>query len=394
MTQKVLYGIDRVGAYGALLGGQRLGLITGASGVGSGLRSSIDLLREAYQLTALFAPEHGIRGELQPGAKVRTQVDPWSGITVYSLFADEMNASLGFDKEAAYMPSREAMDRIDRMVFDIQDVGSRYYTYPSTLYYAMKACARVGKPLTVLDRPNPIGGVLVEGNCHREENLSFIGLTRIPIRHGWTLGELAQYFNGEHGLGCDLTVIPAEGWSRAMRFEDTGLALIAPSPNLPTLDAITLYNGTCMLAGTNASDGRGTTQPFELIGAPYIDPLTLADAMNAHALPGVLFRPAWFLPQFSKHAGTMCSGVQLHVTDRRAVRPVALGVYLIRTLQALYPQDFQCTPPKADGRYHIDLSTGTSELREGRIPAGELVARWEAEAAAFLPVHTRYQIYA
>lgn len=391
--QAVQYGIDRIQAYDSLLGGQRLGLITGASGVGSDLRSSIDILRAHYRLEALFAPEHGIRGELQPGAKVETHTDAWSGIPAYSLFADEMNADLGFDSDSVYMPPAEAMARIDRMVFDIQDVGSRYYTYPSTLYYAMKACAAYGKPLTVLDRPNPIGGAVLEGNCHRPENLSFIGLTQIPIRHGWTIGEIAQYFNGEHGLGCDLSVIPVSGWTRDMYFDDTGLTLIAPSPNLPTMDAITLYNGTCLLAGTNACDGRGTTQPFEVVGAPYVDPLALADAMNAHGLPGVRFRPTWFLPQFSKLAGQMCAGVQIHVTDRKAVRAVALGVYLIRTLQALYPDDFRFTPPKADDRHHIDLSSGTSELREGRIPAAELVAKWDAEAQAFAPLHRKYLLY-
>ncbi|MEG0768062.1 MAG: DUF1343 domain-containing protein, partial [Clostridia bacterium] len=223
MKAQVQTGIDRIGAYRTLLSNKRLGLITGASGVGADLRSSVDILRAQYNVTALFAPEHGIRGELQPGQKVQTHVDRYSGLTAYSLFEDEMNASMGFDREAVFMPAKEALDQIDAMVFDLQDVGSRYYTFASTLFFAMKACARAGKECIVLDRPNPIGGVALEGNCHRPENFSFIGLTPVPIRHGMTMGEMARYYQGEHGIDCALHVIPMAGWRREMFFDETGL---------------------------------------------------------------------------------------------------------------------------------------------------------------------------
>ena len=261
-------GIDRIADFSHILAGKRLGLVTGSSGIGRDYRSTIEILHEKYNLTTLFAPEHGVRGELQGGVQVNSHVDKHSGLPVYSLFSDEcsiIDAKLLHN--SLYMPSQEALDRVDAIVFDIQDVGSRYYTYPSTLFFVMKACAKAGKECIVLDRPNPIGGA-IEGNSHREENFSFIGLTKVPIRHGMTLGELALFYNGEYHLGCKLHVIPADGWNRSMYFEDTGLPFVCPSPNLPNQNAIILYNGICMLAGTNVTDARGTTRPFEQFGAP------------------------------------------------------------------------------------------------------------------------------
>lgn len=393
MVGNVRTGIDRIDEFEDLLGGKRLGLITGASGVGRDLRASVDILAKRYRLTTLFSPEHGIRGELQPGQKVETHVDKFSGLPAYSLFEDELGASMSFDRESVYMPPKEALDRIDIMVFDLQDVGSRYYTFASTLFFAMRACEKAGKPFVVLDRPNPIGGLVLEGNCHRKENFSFIGLTPVPIRHGMTLGELARYYQGEHGIGCELRVIPCAGWRQDMYFDETGLPFVCPSPNLPSLDAIALYNGTCLLAGTNASEGRGTTKPFEVVGAPYADPLALAEHMNALHLPGVRFRPAFFLPLYSKHAGTMCAGVQIHVDDRKAVRAVALGVHLVRAFQALFPNDFAFKPAGPDGRYHVDLDAGTGELRDLSLSAETILAGWDREARAFQATHDRYALY-
>lgn len=385
-------GIDRIQEFASIFSGKRLGLVTGGSGIGRDYRSSIEILRESYQLTTLFSPEHGVRGELQGGVLVDTHIDAYSGLPAYSLFADSIDTNVKSVRDALYMPSQEALDRVDAIVFDIQDVGSRYYTFPSTLFYIMKACAKAGKECIVLDRPNPIGGA-VEGNCHREENLSFIGLTRVPIRHGMTLGELALFYNGFYELGCNLQVVPVSGWDRSMFFGETGLPKVCPSPNLPNMDAITLYNGTCLLAGTNVSDARGTTRPFEYIGAPFIDPFKTKDAMDALELPGVQFSVVYFIPTFYKYEQQVCAGVQIHVTDQKAVRPVELGVKLIRTLQKLYPTEFKFIEPKNGGRYHIDIASGTDELRLGLKSAEEILAGWEEEARAFLPIREKYSLY-
>ncbi|MBO4885429.1 MAG: DUF1343 domain-containing protein [Clostridia bacterium] len=385
-------GIDRIDEFSHALSGKRLGLVTGGSGVGRDFRASIEILKERYDLTALLAPEHGIRGEQQGGVEIKGYTDAHSGLPVYSLFADAIDTTVSSPASRLYMPPKEALDRVDAIVMDIQDVGCRYYTYPSTLFYVMKACAAAGKECIVLDRPNPIGGA-VEGNTHREENLSFIGLTRVPIRHGMTLGELGRFYQGAYGLDCQLTVIPVDGWNRSMFFDETGLPRICPSPNLPNLDAMTLYCGTCMLAGANVSDARGTTRPFEMIGAPYIEPFVLKEALDALRLPGLAFSAAWFIPSFFKYAGQVCAGVQIHVLDKRAVRPVALGVYLIDAIRRLWPGDFAFKEPQPGGRYHIDMESGTDEVRLGRKSPEDILAGWEREAEAFLPIRERYGLY-
>ena len=385
-------GIDRIHEFSKALSGRRLGLVTGGSGLGRDFRASIEILKEQYNLTALLSPEHGIRGEQQGGVEIKGYTDAHSGLPVYSLFADTIDTTVSAPAARLYMPPKEALDRVDAIVMDIQDVGCRYYTYPSTLFYVMKACAAAGKECVVLDRPNPIGGA-VEGNTHREENLSFIGLTRVPIRHGMTLGELARFYQGKYGLDCCLTVIPVDGWNRSMFFDETGLPKICPSPNLPNLDAIVLYSGTCMLAGTNVSDARGTTRPFEMIGAPYIEPFVLKEALDGLRLPGLAFSATYFIPTFFKYAGQVCPGVQIHVQDKRAVRPVALGVYLIDTIRRLWPQDFAFRQPQPGGRYHIDIESGTDEVRLGRKSPEDILAGWAGEAEAFLPVRDQYGLY-
>lgn len=385
-------GIDRIGAFTHILGGKRLGLVTGGSGIGRNYRASIEILRERYNLTTLFAPEHGVRGEQQGGVVVHNHIDPHSGLPVYSLFAEDSSIiNRTAPRESLFMPSREALSCVDAIAFDIQDVGSRYYTYPSTLFYVMKACAAVGKECIVLDRPNPIGGA-IEGNRHREENLSFIGLTRVPIRHGMTLGELALFYNGEYGLGCQLSVIPLSGWTRDMFYDETGLPFVCPSPNLPNLNAIALYNGTCMLPGTNVTDGRGTTRPFEQIGAPYINPFELKEALDMLSLPGMRFSAVYFIPAFYKYAGQVCAGVQIHVLDHKQIKPVELGVKLIRTLQRLYPGDF-CISDPVDGRYHIDVETGTDEVRLNEKSAEEILSGWEPEITEFASIRAKYSLY-
>ena len=390
---KTLCGIDRIDAFPEAFRGRRLGLVTGGSGLSRDFVPSIEILQQRCRLTVLLSPEHGIRGEQQGGVEIRGYTDAHSGLPVYSLFADTIDTTVSSPRNQLYMPSGEALDQVDAIVMDIQDVGCRYYTYPSTLFYVMKACAAAGKECIILDRPNPIGGAL-EGNTHREENLSFIGLTRVPIRHGMTLGEMGRLYQGEYGLDCPLTVIPVSGWNRAMYYDETGLPRVCPSPNLPNLDAILLYSGTCMLAGTNVSDGRGTTRPFELIGAPYIEPFALKEALDALRLPGLAFSVTWFMPSFFKYPGQVCGGVQIHVLDQRAVRPAALGVWLIDTIRSLWPEAFAFTRPKPGGRWHIDIESGTDEVRLGVRTPREILEGWSAEAEAFRPLRDWYGLYA
>ena len=395
----VTIGIDRIeeAPYRSLLQGKRIGLVTNASGLSPryGWRGTVEVMAPRYTVTALFAPEHGVRGVLGPGEKVSHGVDALSGIPTYSLFEDMVFA--GADEastDKAYMPAPESLRDIDLLFFDMQDVGSRYFTYASTLFYTMRAAAAAGIPLVVADRPNPLGGEVVEG-CRQDESCrSFIGLARVPIRHGLTLGELARYYNGAYSLGCDLTVIPMEGWERSMLWQDCGLPFVKPSPNLPTPASILVYNGTCMLAGTNATEGRGTTTPFTTVGAPYVNPLELADTLDALHLDGLRFSPTHFIPAFSKHQGTVCGGVDIHVTDPRALRAVSLGLHLVRTLQALYPEDFAFRAPSPpDGRWHIDLSTGNDTLRTTQRSAAEIYAAWQTDAESFQEETLLYRLY-
>ena len=389
---KVRTGIDRIldGDFHSRFAGKRIGLICGASGLSRDFRMTADILHDMFRVTALFAPEHGARGVLAPGEKVRDGVDAATGLPVYSLFEDFIFSVDENQRDSAYMP--QALAQTDLLVFDMQDVGSRYFTYVSTLFYCMKACGQRGIPLVVLDRPNPIGGT-VQGNTGSPELSSFIGLTRVPIRHGMTVGELARYYNGEYGLMCPLTVVTLDGWNRGMFYTDTGLPFVKPSPNLPTMDAITVYNGTCLFAGTNVSEGRGTTTPFTTVGAPYICPEKLARELNALHIPGIAFSPAYFIPQFSKYAGQVVYGVQLHLTDARILDPVSLGVRMMRKIQEMYPQQFAFTPPKEGNRWHIDLASGTEELRLGPSDPQVILERWQREAQAFLTLYEKYRLY-
>ncbi len=394
----VRIGIDRIeeAPYHALFRSARIGLVTNASGLSPryGWRGTVEVMASHYNVTALFAPEHGVRGVLGPGEKVSHGVDALSGLPTYSLFEDMVFAGAGESAtDKAYMPAADMLCDMDLLVFDMQDVGSRYFTYASTLFYTMRAAAAAGIPLVVADRPNPLGGEIVEG-CRQDESCcSFIGLARVPIRHGLTMGELARYYNGAYALGCDLTVVPMEGWSRDMLWQDCGLPFVKPSPNLPTPESILVYNGTCMLAGTNATEGRGTTTPFTMVGAPYIHPLELADALDSLHLEGLRFSPAHFIPAFSKYQGEICRGVDIHVTDPRAVRAVGLGLHLIRTLQELYPHDFAFREPPSGARWHIDLSTGNDTLRTTGKPAAEILSEWQTDAIAFQEETLRYRLY-
>ena len=384
-------GIDRIRepSVRRLLDGKRIGLVCGASGLSRDYLGTIEAMTEVYRVSVLYAPEHGSRGVLGPGEAVESGVDEISGIASLSLFTDMVFSTDETQKRQAYAPDQLS---VDILVFDMQDVGSRYFTYASTLFYCMQACAAKGIPLCILDRPNPIGGA-VQGNVSRPETASFIGLTQVPIRHGLTLGELARLYNGEYGLGCDLQIVGLQGWNRAMFYGDTGLPFVKPSPNLPTMDAVTVYNGTCLFAGTNVSEGRGTTTPFTTVGAPYINPVHLAKRMNDMHLAGLAFSPAFFRPAFGKHAGNICYGVDIHVLDQKQVRPVDLGVYLMRNIQDMYPHEFAFTPPPEGERWHIDLASGNTDLRSSEKSAARILEDWQAQANAFLPLCEKYRLY-
>ena len=374
------------------LAGKRLGLITNPTGVTRSLDATLDVLHRdgRFRLVAAFGPEHGLRGEAQDAVDIGDFRDERTGLPVYSLYG------------ANRRPTPKALAGLDALVFDIQDVGVRFYTFISTMVLAMRACAEVGREFIVLDRPNPISGALVEGGILDERFASFVGACPVPVRHGLTVGELAMWANETLGIGCELTVCKMMGWRRTMWADDTGLPWVMPSPNLPSLDTATVYPGACFVEGTNVSEGRGTTRPFELIGAPWIDGRALADLLDDLGLAGCRFRPVFFEPRFSKHAGQVCGGVQIHVLDRDVFRPVRTGVHVLAAIRKLCPDQFQWigTPEQAAaGRLHIDLLAGTDELRQTLDSGGDrrriddLLSKWEADAAGFVKDRERFLVY-
>ncbi len=370
--------------------GRRVGLITNHTGVDSVLRSTIDLLHgtSGVKLAALFGPEHGVRGDAQAGVNVSSEVDPRTGLPVRSLYGPTKK------------PTPEMLADIDVLVYDIQDIGVRYYTYIYTLAYCLEAAAEAGLKFVVLDRPAPLGGLMVEGNIHDDPGLaSFVGGYGLAVRYGLTAGELATYYSqrlrARTGPEVDLVVVPAAGWRRSWWFDETGLPWVPPSPNTPALETAALYPGTCLIEGTNLSEGRGTTLPFQVVGAPWVDGWRMADTLNGLGLEGVLFRPTSFVPAFSKHQGERCGGVQVHLTDRRRARPLAIGLAVLVAARRLYASDFRWLEP-ARGRHFIDLLTGTRRVREG-IDAGadaqDLLESWEPERARFAALARRFWLY-
>ena len=335
------------------LAGLRCGLIANHTSIDRELQSGIDLLHasDRIELVALFGPEHGVRGDAQAGAQVLNAADPRTGLPVYSLYGDTER------------PTPEMLAGLDALLFDIQDLGVRYGTYLSTMVEAMQAAAENGVRFAVLDRPNPIDGIAIEGPLVEDGYASFVGAHPVPIRHGMTLGELARLVASERGWP-EPVVVPMEGWTRGMWFDQTGLPWVQVSPNLPTLDSLTVYAGSCLFEGTNLSEGRGTTRPFEYVGAPWIDSFTFAGRMARAGLDGYAFRPTSFTPTFSKHAGSVCGGLQIYVMDREAAQPVALGAELIRIAQESSGDAFEWRLNEA-GAPFIDLLYGSDRLRLG-----------------------------
>ena len=375
-------GIDVIEKYPSLFEGKKLGLITGPTGLNKEFKSTIDILNRRFDLRALYSPEHGIRGNLQAGAAVNTYVDEVTGITVYSLYGKNRK------------PSSDILQDIDVLVMDIQDVGCRYYTYLYTMAYCMQSCREYGKTFVVMDRINPVGGIDVEGNVLDTAFSSFVGMYPIPMRYGLTLGEMAYLMNSEFNINCNLEVVKVEGWLRKLYFDETDLAWVSPTPNIPTLDTAILYSGTCLFEGTNISEGRGTTKPFEVIGAPWINPDKLSYDMNSRGFSGVAFRPVYFEPTFSKHRGELCKGVQIHVLDKKSVNPVEVGICLLYEMMDMDREKFQWIPPYTKGgRYFIDCLAGTDDVRLRKYEADELLDKWRGQSQKFMKVKGKYEIY-
>lgn len=369
--------------------GKRVAVVANPSAIDSQYRFIVDVVNQekCWQLVALFGPEHGLRAEKQDQELCGEFTDTATGLPVYSLYGDHLK------------PTPEMLSGIDVVFFDIQDVGSRYYTFIYTLAYVMEACVELPIQVVVLDRPNPINGIDVEGPILEPGFESFVGRYPIPIRHGMTMGELAFYFQKEMGIRCNLEVIQMKGWHRKYYYEQTRLPWVLPSPNMPTVDTALVYPGMCLLEGTNVSEGRGTTRPFEIFGAPWIDPYALCENVSRNSLPGLAMRPLYFTPTFNKFRGELCGGAQLHVTDRAAFRPVKTALCLIAAFLHLYPQHFRWKDPPYEfvhDRAPIDILFGNSwirkQLEDGASP-DSIEQRWQTTAGAFAAIRDRYLLY-
>ena len=374
------------------LRGLRVGAIVNPTSVDGRFRHVADLLDSApgVTLAALFGPEHGVRGEVQYMEAVDETRDPRTGVPMYSLYGSTVDS---------LRPRPEWLDGLDAVVFDIQDVGARYYTYVYTMALAMEACAKAGVRFVVLDRPNPLGGERVEGNLVEPGFRSFVGLYPLPNRHGMTVGELARLLNAEERFGCDLAVVPCLGWSRKMRWADTGLAFVPPSPNMPTPDTAQVYPGMCLLEGTNLSEGRGTCRPFEQFGAPYLDAADIVSALERHRLPGLALRPVHFVPTWDKHRGAGCSGAFLHVTDPEVFASVRTGLAVVAEARKRGGREFQLRAEAYEFVTDVpafDLLCGSARVRVAMEQGAEfedVAALLDGAEAAFLERRRPHLLY-
>jgi uncharacterized protein YbbC (DUF1343 family) len=387
----VALGIDRLlDIERRLLAGRRVGVVCNPASVDGLFRHTADRLigDPDVKVTALFGPQHGFRSDLQDNMiETPHAQDARRHVPVYSLYSDTRE------------PTADMLRDLDVLVVDLQDVGTRVYTYVYTMANCMRAAARHGVHVVVCDRPNPVGGDEIEGSRLDPAFASFVGQFPIPLRHGMTIGELARLFNDEFDIHCSLDVVPLAGWRRSMYYDQTGVPWVMPSPNIPTLDSAIVYPGAVLFEGTKLSEGRGTTRPFELIGAPWIDGERLADAMNARTLPGVHFRPVFFEPTFQKHAKQTCGGCQVHVLDRQRFRPVRTAVELIAEFRRQAPDRFAWREPPYEYEHEkqpIDILFGSDSLRQ-TIDAGKdvgaLVAGWKTEEESFRQLRQKYLLY-
>ena len=362
----VTLGIDRLlTADRRMVQGRRVGLVCNPASINPAFRHSADLLFDDPDVTlaAIFGPQHGFRADLQDNMIETPHArDTRRDVPIFSLYSEVRE------------PSAEMLEGLDALVIDLQDVGTRVYTYIYTMANCMRAAARHGVRVVVCDRPNPVNGTDIEGHLLDPTYASFVGQFPIPLRHGMTIGELAKLFNAVFGLNAELDVVPMDGWRRSMFFDETRLPWVIPSPNLPTLDSAVVYPGAVLFEGTQLSEGRGTTRPFELIGAPWIDGERYAEAMNARALPGIHFRPVFFEPTFQKHARQACGGCQLHVTDRNAFLPVRTTVEMLDEFRRQDPAKFAWRQPPYEYEHEkmpIDILYGSPKLREA-VDAGNI----------------------
>lgn len=373
-----------------LLRGRQIGLVCNQASVDHGFHHAADLFKERteFQLTTLFGPQHGIRGDVQDNmVETPHAVDAQTGVPVYSLYSETRE------------PTEEMLRQTDTLVFDLQDVGCRIYTFIYTLANCMRAAQKYNKQVIVCDRPNPINGVQMAGNVLEIGHESFVGQFPLPTRHALTVGELALMFKHEFGLDCDLEVVPMRDWSRELWMDETDAPWVLPSPNMPTLDTATVFPGTVHLEGTQLSEGRGTTRPFELVGAPYIEPEKYAGRLNSLGLAGVYFRACGFLPTFQKHAQRVCGGVQIHVLDREQFEPVTAGIAVVQTAREMYPQEFKWKDAPYEYEHErnpFDVIAGSTGLREAlehgdALP--EIVRSWQAELNAFEKRREKYLLY-
>jgi uncharacterized protein YbbC (DUF1343 family) len=373
-----------------LLRGQKVGLIVHPAAVDSQFRHAADLFAACpeFKLTTLFGPQHGIRGETQDNMiEWEGFIDRRTGVPVYSLYGETR------------IPTLKMLQEVETLVFDVQDVGTRVYTFIYTMAHAMQACAQYGRRMVVLDRPNPIGGELVEGNVLDPRFASFVGLYPIAMRHGMTVGELALMFNEAFGIGCDLEVVPMQGWRRSMWWDDTSLAWVLPSPNMPTLETATVYPGMVIFEGTLISEGRGTTRPFEIIGGAQINAEDLAQHLNQQTWPGVYFRPHYFQPTFHKFAGQLCGGIQLHVTNRQTYQPVVTALAVLEVIYRHYPTVFGWKQPPYEYVFDhlpIDVIWGSDQVRQALLAgqsAATIAASWQPDVDEFVKLRSKYLLY-
>ncbi|MBN1508973.1 MAG: DUF1343 domain-containing protein [Sedimentisphaerales bacterium] len=377
-------GLDNVGESKDLFKGKRVGIIANHTSYNSQRRHIVDVLSamDGVRVVALFSPEHGVRGTEEAGASVDSQTDPVSGLPVYSLYGQTNK------------PTPAMLANVDILVFDIQDVGARFYTYLYTMSLAMEAAAEAGKRFVVLDRPDPINGTQIEGEVLDAKFASFVGLYPIPARYGMTVGELARMIDGEgwlaNGVRADLVVVPMTGWQRGMWYDQTGLSFIKPSPNMPDLETATVYPGLCLLEGTNVSEGRGTATPFRRFGAPWLNAKKLCDSLNDLHLPGVTFATTTFTPTASKHKDQLCQAVKITVTDRDKIEPFWTGVQIVNAIYRLHRDEFEWRPD------HFDRLCGTDAIRQA-ITAGSslgaLRTHWQARCKTFQQSRAKYLLY-
>ncbi len=364
----------------------RVGVLCHQASVDTKLRHIVPLLQHhGVKLAALFAPEHGLWGAAQDQVAISPLEE--KQLPIYSLYGERR------------APNAEMLRNIDLLLCDVQDVGSRYYTFVWTMALAMQACAKYGKKFIVLDRPNPINGVTMEGPVLDPRFASFVGLYPIPVRHGMTIGEIALWINEGLGVGADLQVVPMKGWKRSMYFEETGLPWVPPSPNMPTVDTAVVYPGACLIEGTPLSEGRGTTRPFEILGAPYIDPDLLHLALQSMNIAGVLFRACRFEPTFHKFWGESCGGIQIHVLNRRTFKPFLVALQIIQTVRELYPTHFLWRDPPYEyetEKLPFDILCGTDHVRQA-IETGRAVttleSRWQDACSGFARERQPFLLY-